>query len=115
MFGYLGGGEPPFEATSPHNLFIIAFKALPLVVVVSALSALLFYWRILPWVIHVFARLLNRSMGISGALGLGAAANIFIGMIEAPLLVRPYIMRLSRGELFALMTSGMATIAGTAE
>jgi CNT family concentrative nucleoside transporter len=113
VFGYLGGGELPFEATSPENVFILAFKALPLVVVISALSALLFYWRILPWIIALFSRLLNRSMGISGALGLGAAANIFVGMIEAPLLVRPCIMRLSRGELFALMVSGMATIAGT--
>ena len=94
-------------------MFILAFKALPLVIVVSALSALLFYWRILPWLIGQFSRLLNKSMGISGALGLGAAANIFVGMIEAPLLVRPYLMRLSRGELFALMTSGMATVAGT--
>jgi CNT family concentrative nucleoside transporter len=113
VFGYLGGGELPFEATNPDNVFILAFKALPLVIVVSALSALFFYWRILPWIIGQFSRLLSKSMGISGALGLGAAANIFVGMIEAPLLVRPYLMRLSRGELFALMTSGMATIAGT--
>ena len=113
VFGYLGGGELPFEATKPDHVFILAFKALPLVIVVSALSALFFYWRILPWIIGLFSRLLSKSMGISGALGLGAAANIFVGMIEAPLLVRPYIMRLSRGELFALMASGMATIAGT--
>ena len=113
VFGYLGGGELPFEARNPDKVFILAFKALPLVIVVSALSALFFYWRILPWIIGLFSRLLNRSMGISGALGLGAAANIFVGMIEAPLLVRPCILRLSRGELFALMTSGMATIAGT--
>jgi CNT family concentrative nucleoside transporter len=113
VFGYLGGGELPFEATRPDSVFILAFKALPLVIVVSALSALFFYWRILPWIIGSFSTLLNKSMGISGPLGLGAAANIFVGMVEAPLLVRPYIMRLSRGELFALMTSGMATIAGT--
>jgi CNT family concentrative nucleoside transporter len=113
VFGYLGGGELPFEATRPDNIFILAFKALPLVIVVSALSALFFYWRILPWLIGIFTKLLNRSMGISGPLGLGAAANIFVGMVEAPLLVRPYIVHLSRGELFALMTSGMATIAGT--
>ena len=113
VFGYLGGGELPFEATRPDSVFILAFKALPLVIVVSALSALFFYWRILPWIIGIFSTLLNKSMGISGPLGLGAAANIFVGMVEAPLLVRPYIMRLSRGELFALMTSGMATIAGT--
>ncbi len=113
VFGYLGGGDLPFEATNPANVFILAFKALPLVIVVSALSALLFYWRILPWIIALFSRLLAKSMGISGALGLGAAANIFVGMIEAPLLVRPYIMRMSHGELFAMMATGMATIAGT--
>jgi len=113
VFGYLGGGELPFEATNQANVFILAFKALPLVIVVSALSALLFYWRILPWIIALFSRLLAKSMGISGALGLGAAANVFVGMIEAPLLVRPCVVRMSRGELFALMVSGMATIAGT--
>ena len=91
----------------------LALQALPLVIVVSALSALLFYWRVLPWVVTQLARLLTRSMGIGGALGLGAAANIFVGMIEAPLFIRPYLAKLSRSELFALMTTGMATIAGT--
>jgi len=113
LFGYLGGGDPPFAVTDPGKTFILAFKALPLVIVVSALSALLFYWRILPWVVQQLARLLSRSMGIGGALGLGAAANIFVGMIEAPLFIRPYLARMSRAELFTLMTSGMATIAGT--
>ena len=113
VFGYLGGGEAPFALTNPANSFIFAFKALPLIIVVSALSALLFYWRILPWIVKQLARLLSRSMGIGGALGLGAAANIFVGMIEAPLFIRPYLARLSRAELFALMTTGMATIAGT--
>lgn len=113
VFGYLGGGEAPFALTNPANSFIFAFKALPLIIVVSALSALLFYWRILPWIVKHLARFLSRSMGIGGALGLGAAANIFVGMIEAPLFIRPYLARLSRAELFALMTTGMATIAGT--
>lgn len=113
LFGYLGGGEAPFAVTDTSKTFILAFKALPLVIVVSALSALLFYWRILPWVVQQLARLLSRSMGIGGALGLGAAANIFVGMIEAPLFIRPYLARLGRAELFALMTTGMATIAGT--
>ena len=113
VFGYLGGDAFPFEVSDPSKTFVLAFKALPLVIVVSALSALLFYWRVLPWVVRQLARLLTRCMGIGGALGLGAAANIFVGMIEAPLFIRPYLEKLSRSELFALMTTGMATIAGT--
>lgn len=113
VFGYLGGGAFPAVVTDPARTFVLAFQALPLVIVVSALSALLFHWRILPWVVRLLARLLTRSMGIGGALGLGAAANVFVGMIEAPLFIRPYLARLSRAELFALMTTGMATIAGT--
>lgn len=113
LFGYLGGGDVPFAVTDASKVFILAFKALPLVLVVSALSALLFYWRVLPWIVKQLARGLSRTMHIGGALGLGAAANIFVGMIEAPLFIRPYLARLSRAELFALMTTGMATIAGT--
>jgi CNT family concentrative nucleoside transporter len=83
------------------------------VLVISALSSLLFYWRVLPWVVRLFARLLERTMGVGGAVGLSAAANVFVGMVEAPLFVRPYIARMSRSELFVMMSCGMATIAGT--
>ena len=113
VFGYLGGGEAPFDAPYPQNSFIFAFRSLPLVLVISALSALLFYWRILPAVVQGFSRLLSRALGVSGPLGVGATANIFLGMVEAPLLVRPYLLKLHRGELFAIMVSGMATVAGT--
>jgi len=113
VFGYLGGGTPPFEVSNPAGEFVLAFRALPLVLVMSALSALLFHWRILPWVVKGFAWLLQRSMGIGGALGLSAAANIFVGMVEAPLLIRPYLARMTRSELFAVMSCGMATVAGT--
>jgi len=113
VFGYLGGGELPFAESNPGSSFILAFKALPLILVMSALSALLFYWRVLPLVVRGFSWLLQRSLNIGGALGLGAAANVFVGMVEAPLLVRPYLARMSRSELFSLMTLGMATIAGT--
>ncbi len=113
VFGYLGGGPLPFEEGSPGSSFILAFRALPLVLVMSALSALLFYWRILPWVVRGFALMLEKLMGVGGALGLGMASNIFVGMTEAPLLIRPYLARMSRAELFALMVTGMATIAGT--
>ena len=113
VFGYLGGGEPPFETRPGISSFVLAFQALPIILLMSALSALLFHWRILPWLVRGFAWALQRTLGIGGALGLGSAANIFVGMVEAPLLVRPYLERMSRAELFALMTVGMATVAGT--
>ena len=113
VFGYLGGAPLPFAEGTVGTTFILAFRALPLILVVSALSALLFHWRILPAVVTLVSQLLQRAMGVGGALGLGAAANIFVGMVEAPLFVRPYLLEMSRGELFALMSCGMATIAGT--
>ncbi|MCU7943462.1 MAG: nucleoside:proton symporter [Candidatus Thiodiazotropha sp. (ex Cardiolucina cf. quadrata)] len=113
VFGYLGGAESPFLASDGGSSFVLAFRALPLVLVISALSALLFYWRILPLVVRFFSWMLQKSLGISGALGLGAAANVFVGMVESPLLIRPYLSKLTRSELFSLMTLGMATIAGT--
>lgn len=113
VFGYLGGGPLPFEAKAPGNLFILGFRALPLVLVVSALSSLLFYWRILPWVVRAFAWCLTKALGIGGTEGLAVAANAFVGMVEAPLFIRPYLASMTRSELFTLMTAGMATIAGT--
>jgi concentrative nucleoside transporter, CNT family len=113
VFGYVGGGAPPFEVQAPGNMFILAFRALPLILVISAISALLFYWKILPRIVRGFAWLLTRSLGIGGAEGLGVAANVFVGMVEAPLFIRPYLLRMTRSELFSLMTAGMATIAGT--
>ena len=113
VFGYLGGGDLPYEESGAGTSFILAFRALPLILLMSALSSLLFYWRVLPLIVRTLSRLLQRSMGIGGALALGAIANIFVGMVEAPLLVRPYLKAMSRSELFTLMTTGMATIAGT--
>jgi CNT family concentrative nucleoside transporter len=113
VFGYLGGGTLPFTEAVPGASFILAFKALPLVLVISALASLLFHWGILQRVTGAFAWLLRRWMGISGALAVGAAVHVFVGMVEAPLLVRPYLSRMQRGELFALMTCGMAGVAGT--
>jgi len=113
VFGYLGGGPAPFAVTAPEATFVLAFRALPIVLVMSALSALLFYWRILPVVVRGLSWLLRKSMGIGGVVGLSTAANVFVGMVEAPLFVRPYLARVSRGELFAIMTGGMASIAGT--
>ena len=113
VFGYLGGGALPFAETHPGASLVLAFKILPLVLVISALSALLTYWGLLQRITAVFAWVLRRSLGLSGALSLGAAVHIFLGMIEAPLLIRPYLARMSRGELFALMSCGMAGVAGT--
>ena len=113
VFGYLGGGPLPFEQSRPGAAFILAFRALPLIIVVSALTAVLTYWRVLPLVVRAFSVVLERAMGVSGAVGFAAAANIFVGMVEAPLFVRPYLSRMTRSELFVLMTTGMATVAGT--
>ena len=113
VFGYLAGGDPPFDVTNPAAVYLFAFRSLPLVLFMSALSALLFYWKILPAIVRSFSWALQRSMRIGGAEGLGVAANVFVGMVEAPLLIRPYLKDMTRSELFAVMTCGMATIAGT--
>lgn len=113
VFGYLGGGALPFDEKSPGMSFVFGLQALPIVLVVSALSSLLFYWRILPLLVRGFSWVLERTMRIGGAVGLGAAANVFLGMVEAPLFVRPYLREMTRSELFATMSCGMAGIAGT--
>jgi len=113
VFGYLGGGKLPFVEKFPGAAFILAFRALPLVLLISALSSLLFYWKILPVVVKAFSRVLQKTMGLGGAEGLGVSANIFIGMVESPLFIRPYLNSMTRSEIFTLMTSGMATIAAT--
>jgi CNT family concentrative nucleoside transporter len=113
VFGYVGGGALPFDLKYPQNSFVFAFQALPLILLMSALSSLLFYWKILPLVVRGFAWCLRKTMGIGGTEGLGVAANIFVGMVEAPLFIRPYLHNMTRSEIFTLMTCGMATIAGT--
>jgi concentrative nucleoside transporter, CNT family len=113
VFGYVGGGAAPFEVTKAQNLGSLAFQALPLVLVMSALSALLWHWRVLPVIVRGFAYGLQKTLSIGGAVGLGSASTIFLGMIEAPLLIRPYLVRLTRAELFMLLTVGLSTVAGT--
>jgi concentrative nucleoside transporter, CNT family len=110
VFGYLGGGHAPFTVSDPASNFVLA---LPIVLVMSALSALLFYWRVLPALVRAISFTLERTMRIGGVVGLSTAANVFVGMVEAPLFVRPYLARVSRGELFAIMAGGMSSIAGT--
>jgi CNT family concentrative nucleoside transporter len=113
VFGYLGGGPAPFAVTQEYANFILAFRALPIVLVMSALTALLFHWGVLQWVVRGISWLLERAMRVGGVVGLSTAANVFVGMVEAPLFVRPWLARVSRGELFAIMAGGMASIAGT--
>jgi CNT family concentrative nucleoside transporter len=113
VFGFVGGGVPPFTVTNPAGMVSFAFGILPLVIVISALSALLWHWRILQIVVRALAFVLRKLMNIGGAVGLGSAATIFLGMVEAPLLIRPYLDRLTRSELFILMTVGLASVAGT--
>ena len=113
VFGYLGGGPAPFAVSDPGATFVLAFRALPIVLVVSALSALFFHWGVLAALVRAVSWLLERVMRVGGVVGLSAAANVFVGMVEAPLVVRPWLARVSRGELFVIMVGGMASIAGT--
>ena len=113
VFGYLGGAPLPFQELAPGGSYVFAARALPMVILIAALTSLLYYWRILPRVVRGFSFVLRTSMGIGGALGVGASATIFLGMVEGPLLIRPYLARMTRSELFSLMACGMACIAGT--
>ena len=113
VFGFLGGGDLPYEETAPGASFVFAFRAIPMVMLVSALSALLYYWRVLPWVVHGFAWVLSKTFRISGPASFATAGNIFVGNVESPLLIRPYLDRLSHADLFIVMTAGLATIAGS--
>ncbi|WP_419256011.1 NupC/NupG family nucleoside CNT transporter (plasmid) [Caulobacter sp. ErkDOM-YI] len=113
MFGYTGGAPIPFalkEGASPP--LIIAFQILPLVIVFSALAALLWHWRILGWVVRGLSWALRRTLGVSGAVGLGAGATVFLGVVESPLVLRAYFDRMSRSELFSVMVLTMSTISG---
>ena len=113
VFGYVGGGSLPFNEIKAGGSFILGFQALPMIMIFSALSAILYYWRILPIVVSVFAWCLGRIFQLSGAASFATIATVFVGMVEAPLLVRPYLKTMSRSELFIVMSSGMATISGT--
>jgi concentrative nucleoside transporter, CNT family len=115
VFGYLGGGDAPFlpvDAKAPPP-FVFAFQVLPLILVISALSALLWHWRILQWITRGFGFLFEKSMGLGGASALATAANIFMGMVESPIVIKGYLDKLSRSELFMMMVVGLATVAGS--
>ncbi|WP_421788722.1 NupC/NupG family nucleoside CNT transporter [Hyphobacterium sp.] len=115
VFGYIGGGTPPFvvDEDNAGGLFIFAFQALPMVIVLSAISAVLWRWRILEFVVRGFAWAFRKTLNLSGAASLGAAANIFLGMTESPVLIRPRLPQISRSDLFLIMTVGFSTVAGS--
>lgn len=113
VFGYLAGGDQPYAVTNDGALFTFAFQVLPLILVISALSALLWHWKVLKWITHGFGFLFQRTMGLGGASALAVAANIFLGMIESPIVIRAYLDKLTRSELFLLMVVGLATVAGS--
>ena len=113
QFGFLGGGAAQFAVAEPGALVTFAFRLLPIVIVMSALSALLWHWQVLPLVVRALAGLFERTLGTRGPAGLAATAEIFAGPVESPLLVRPYLAAMTRYELLLLMTAGLATIAGS--
>lgn len=113
VFGYLGGAPLPFEPNGKGSTLVLAFHVFPLILVICALASLLFHWGVMQRIVGAMAFVLRRTVGVGGALGTGAAVNFFVGMVEAPILIRPYLSTMSRGELFALMSAGMAGISGT--
>ena len=113
VFGYLGGGAAPFEVTIEGAVYIFAFRVLPQILLFSVLVAIFWHWRVLPMIVRGFGLLLRRTLGVGGAVGTAAAASVFLGMVESPLVIRAYLERVSRSELFTVMTCGMATVAGS--
>ena len=113
VFGWLAGGDQPYAVTNPGGMFTFAFNVLPMILVISALSALLWHWKILKWLTHGFGLLFQKTMGLGGASALAVAANIFLGMVESPIVIRAYLDKLTRSEIFLMMVVGLATVAGS--
>ena len=113
VFGYMAGGAQPYQVTDPNALFVFAFQVLPLILVISALSALLWHWRILKWITQGFGFVFQKTMGLGGASALAVAVNIFLGMIESPIVIRAYLDKLTRSEVFLMIVVGLATVAGS--
>jgi CNT family concentrative nucleoside transporter len=114
VFGFLAGGDgQPYAVTDQGALFVFAFRVLPVILVICALSALLWHWRVLKWVIQAFGALFERLMGLRGPPALATAATIFMGQVEGPIFIRSYLPSLSRSELFLLLAVGMACVSGS--
>jgi len=112
VFGPLADTSLMADKFGPPNAFVLAITITATIILVSALSSLLYHWRILPKIVEATAWVMQRTMGTSGSESLAMAANIFTGQTEAPLVIKPYLLRMTRSELMAMMTGGMATIAG---
>lgn len=113
VFDYLGGGELPFELTSESPPFIFATQLLPQIIVFAVLVALLWYWRVLPLIIKGISWALQKTLRIGGAVAVAAAASVFVGMVEAPMMIRGYLKTITRSEFFVVITCGMSTVAGS--
>jgi CNT family concentrative nucleoside transporter len=112
VFGYLGGGDQPYQVANPGALFIFAFDVLPLIIVISALSALLWHWGVLKWVMRGFGLVFRKTLGLGGVSAFYSAIDIFLGNVECALVIKGYLPKLTRAELFQMITLGMATMAG---
>ncbi len=115
VFGYLADGAPnaPFDITNPSGTFIFAFGGLTLIILMSAISALLWHLKVIPVIVNALSVLFKKPLNVGGPIGLGATANVFLGQVEAPLLIKPYLSSMTRHELLIIMTVGMSTIAGS--
>lgn len=96
-----------------ENTTLFAFQVLPIIVFVASLTAVLYHWNILQWVVRIIGGALQKVLGTTRAESLNATANIFVGQTEAPLVIRPYLAKMTRSEFFAVMAGGLSTVAGT--
>jgi CNT family concentrative nucleoside transporter len=113
MFGYLGGGPLPYKEIVKNSSYIIAFRVMPIIIFMSAVSSLLYHFGLVQWLVKKFSAFLQKTMGISGLKGLSVAASVFLGIVETPLFLKPYVSKMSRCTMFTMMTAAMATVAGT--
>ena len=114
VFGFLAGSDAqPYGVTNPGALYVFAFHVLPVILVICALSALLWHWRVLKWLTQGFGFVFEKTMGLRGAPALATAATIFMGQVEGPIFIRGYLAVLTRSELFLLLTVGMACVSGS--
>lgn len=113
MFGYLGGGQLPFAEAVPGKAYIVAFRVMPIVLFVSAISAVLYHWGIIQFLVKIFSRILQKTLKISAIQGLSVSSSVFLGIVETPMFMRPYVQKMSRSTMFTMMTAAMATVAGT--
>lgn len=115
VFGYVGGGEVPFVVAKDGaaHMFSLAFEAMPLVIVIAAISSVLFYWGVLPFIIKCLSWCLRKILKIGGPLATGISSNLFVGMCESPFVIKPYLKDMTHNEIFTMMTCGMAGVAGT--